>query len=119
MKKLTMNNGTTSTSATTVFNPVIISNDMAIVSTNNPCNIGRYVRNNEGILIFLSTSDVERVRKLIKTGNPYKMTVQVISVLLEMNGVDKHIRHKAERRLIAGLGGHKHTKGIRRPFICG
>ena len=121
MKKLTMNNGTTSTSATTVFNPVVISKDMAIVASNNPCNIGRYVQNNEGTLVFLLDVDVERIRKMIRhcCHEDYKLTVQVVSVILEMSGVNKHIRHKIERRLISSLGGHEHTYGIRRKFICG
>ena len=122
MKKISMNNTTTSatTSARTTFDPVIISDDMAIVAT-TPHNIGRHIVADTGTLVFLSEYDVERIRKMIRhcCHEDYKLTVQVISVILEMSGVNKHIRHKIERRLISSLGGHEHTCGIRRKFICG
>ena len=118
MKRIDMNNNNNTTTSATTFDPVIISDDMAIVATSK-YNVGRHISCAEGTLVFLSESDTERIRKMINNSRDYKLTTQVISVILEMSGVNKHIRHKVERRLIAGLGGHTHTQGIRRHFICG
>ena len=119
MKKISMNNNNNTTTSATKGFPVIIAEDMAIVAVDHPHDIGRHISCDEGTLVFLSVNDTERIRSLINNSHDYKLTTQVVSVILEMANVNSHIRHKIERRLIANLGNHKHTCGIRRHFICG